>query len=113
MVNHTDGPAIVNETFTLRCEVNGSVDRIQWWRNGHLIYPNDTIVFDMNNKTMTFDPVQHSDNGYYQCQAFNAVSNMTSSPYHLEVNCKYFFIFCHHCLQEGLDETANVVTSSR
>ncbi|XP_022620364.1 carcinoembryonic antigen-related cell adhesion molecule 5-like [Seriola dumerili] len=85
-VNHTGGPAILDQPFALHCAVTGSVDRIQWWRNGHLIYPNDTIVFDMNNKTLILNPVQQSDNGDYQCQAFNAVSNMTSSPYNVEVN---------------------------
>uniref|UniRef100_A0A3B4WBF3 Hemicentin-1-like n=2 Tax=Seriola lalandi dorsalis TaxID=1841481 RepID=A0A3B4WBF3_SERLL len=85
-VNHTGGPAILDQPFALHCAVNGSVYRIQWWRNGHLISPNDTIVFDMNNRTLIFNPVQQSDNGDYQCQAFNAVSNMTSSPYNVEVN---------------------------
>ncbi|KAK9514049.1 hypothetical protein VZT92_027539 [Zoarces viviparus] len=30
--------------------------------------------------------VNHTDNGDYQCQAFNSVSNMTSSPYTVNVN---------------------------
>ncbi|XP_071326913.1 cell adhesion molecule CEACAM5-like [Trachinotus anak] len=85
-VNRTSGPAIIDEPFTLYCKVTGSVDRIEWWKNGELISPNNTIVFGMNNKTLTLNPVQHSDHGDYQCQAFNAVSNMTSSPYNVEVN---------------------------
>ncbi|GAA6229631.1 carcinoembryonic antigen-related cell adhesion molecule 5-like [Lates japonicus] len=85
VVNHTGGPPILHEPFTLHCEVTGTVDRIQWWRNWQLISPNDTIIFNMNNKTMTFNPVQYSDNGQYRCQAFNSVSNMTSSPYTVDV----------------------------
>lgn len=86
MVNRTGGPAILHDSFTLRCEVTGSVDSIQWWKNGHLIHADNTTVFGMANKTLTINPVQHSDNGSYQCQAFNYVSNMTSSPYMVEVN---------------------------
>ncbi|XP_039974725.1 carcinoembryonic antigen-related cell adhesion molecule 1 [Xiphias gladius] len=84
-VYHTGGPAILDEPFTLHCEVNRSFDRIQWWRNRQLISPNDTIVFNMDNETLILNPVRHSDNGYYKCQAFNSVSNMTSSPYKVEV----------------------------
>ncbi|XP_069560020.1 carcinoembryonic antigen-related cell adhesion molecule 1 [Brachyistius frenatus] len=86
VVNHTSGPAILHEPFTLRCEVTGSVDSIQWWKNGSLIFADNTTVFRMNNKMLTLNPVQHSDGGDYQCQAFNYVSNMTSSPYTVKVN---------------------------
>nr|XP_046254230.1 carcinoembryonic antigen-related cell adhesion molecule 1 [Scatophagus argus] len=85
VVNHTGGPAILNDSFTMCCEVTGSVDSIQWWRNGQLIPPDNSTVFDMGNKTLTLSPVQHSDQGDYQCQAFNYVSNMTSSPYTVDV----------------------------
>ncbi|XP_035479023.1 carcinoembryonic antigen-related cell adhesion molecule 1 [Scophthalmus maximus] len=84
-VNNTGGAAIVNESFTLHCDVTGTVDRIQWWRNWHVIIPDNTTIFDMDNKTLTLDPVQHSDAGNYKCQAFNSVSNMTSSPYNVVV----------------------------
>nr|XP_019948219.1 PREDICTED: carcinoembryonic antigen-related cell adhesion molecule 5-like [Paralichthys olivaceus] len=85
-VNRIGGPAILNKSFTLHCEVTGTVNRIQWWRNWQLIVPDNTTIIDMNNKTLTLNPIQHSDNGDYKCQAFNAVSNMTSSPYRVEVN---------------------------
>ncbi|CAK6977090.1 hemicentin-1-like [Scomber scombrus] len=86
VVNNTGGPAILNKSFTLQCEVTGSVDYIQWWRNGQPISADNTTVFDMENKTLTLNPVQFSDRGDYQCQASNDVSNMTSSPYIVEVN---------------------------
>lgn len=85
VVKHTGGPAMLNEPFTLQCEVTGSADSIQWWRNGQLISADNTTVFDMNNRTLILNPVQNSDNGYYKCQAFNSVSNKTSSPYMVEV----------------------------
>lgn len=89
VVNHTGGPAILHKSFTMHCEVVGSVDRIWWWKNDNLIYADNTTDFSMGNKTLTLNPVQKSDNGNYKCQAFNYVSNMTSSPFMVEVNCKY------------------------
>ncbi|XP_030014611.1 carcinoembryonic antigen-related cell adhesion molecule 5-like [Sphaeramia orbicularis] len=86
MVNDSGQPAILNDSFTLSCEVEGPVDHIQWWRNGHLLVADSTTVFGKGNKTVTLNRVQHSDGGQYKCQAFNAVSNMTSSPYTLHVN---------------------------
>lgn len=85
VVKQSDGPAILHEPFTLQCEVTGSADSIQWWRNGQFISADNTTVFDMNNRTLILNPVQYSDSGYYKCQAFNSVSNMTSSPYIVEV----------------------------
>ncbi|KAF7659242.1 hypothetical protein LDENG_00000700 [Lucifuga dentata] len=80
VVNNMGGMPILHESLTLHCEVTGPVDYIKWWRNGHMIVDSNTTVIDMKNKTLTLKSVHHSDNGYYQCQAFNAVSNMTSSP---------------------------------
>ncbi|KAM6935828.1 cell adhesion molecule CEACAM5-like [Lycodopsis pacificus] len=86
VVNHTGGPVMLHEPLSLHCEVTGSVASIQWRRNGQLITADNTTFFDMNNTTLTITQVQLSDNGDYQCQAFNSVSNMTSSPYTVNVN---------------------------
>ncbi|XP_076593549.1 carcinoembryonic antigen-related cell adhesion molecule 1 [Chaetodon auriga] len=86
VVNHTGGPAILDEPFTMHCEVTRSPDAIQWWRNGQLLSADNTTVFTMDNKTLTLNPVQHSDNGGFQCKAFNYVSNLTSSLYTVVVN---------------------------
>ncbi|XP_053289449.1 carcinoembryonic antigen-related cell adhesion molecule 1 [Pleuronectes platessa] len=85
-VNRVGGPAILNKPFTLHCEVTGTVNTIQWWRNWQIIVHDNTTIIDMNNKTLTLNAIQHSDNGDYKCQAFNSVSNMTSSPYVVMVN---------------------------
>ncbi|XP_051812723.1 carcinoembryonic antigen-related cell adhesion molecule 5-like [Acanthochromis polyacanthus] len=85
MVKPTGGPAMLHEPFTLQCEVTGSADTILWWMDGQLITADNSTVFGMSNKTLTLKSVQTSDNGYYKCQAFNSVSNMTSSPYTVEV----------------------------
>ncbi|KAK2844805.1 hypothetical protein Q5P01_011464 [Channa striata] len=83
-VNQIGGPAIQNMSFTLYCQVAGNVDSIHWWRNGWPVFTSNNTFVD--NKTLSLDPVQRSDDGEYQCQAFNAVSNVTSSPYDVIVN---------------------------
>ncbi|KAM3614517.1 uncharacterized protein V6R79_015708 [Siganus canaliculatus] len=85
-VNRTGGPAILDESFTLYCEVTGPVDSIQWLRNGQLITADNATIFGTNNTMLTLNPVQLSDDGDYQCQAFNYVSNMSSSLYTVKVN---------------------------
>uniref|UniRef100_A0AAQ5XBA3 Ig-like domain-containing protein n=1 Tax=Amphiprion ocellaris TaxID=80972 RepID=A0AAQ5XBA3_AMPOC len=81
---------MLHEPFTLQCEVAGSADTILWWMNGQPISADNATVFGMNNKTLTLNSVQPSDNGHYKCQAFNSVSNMTSSPYTVNVICKLY-----------------------
>lgn len=87
-VIQTGGPATLYEPFTLSCEVPEPAETILWWKDDCLISVDNTTIFDMTNKTLTLSSAQLSDNGNYQCQAFNYVSNVTSSPYELQVNCK-------------------------
>ncbi|XP_077381949.1 cell adhesion molecule CEACAM5-like [Festucalex cinctus] len=84
-VNHTGGVAVADEPFTLNCHVSGVAEIIQWMKNGDLVSADNTTIFDAGNKTLTLNPAQTSDAGQYTCQAFNAVSNMSSSPYTLAV----------------------------
>ncbi|XP_026228385.1 carcinoembryonic antigen-related cell adhesion molecule 5-like [Anabas testudineus] len=84
VVNQIGGPAILNKSFTLNCNVSGTVDSIQWWRNGLLMSSNSTTILSKN--TLILNPVQLSDSGNYTCQAINAVSMVTSSPYTVQVN---------------------------
>uniref|UniRef100_A0A3Q3XCZ4 Ig-like domain-containing protein n=1 Tax=Mola mola TaxID=94237 RepID=A0A3Q3XCZ4_MOLML len=79
---------IVSVDFSLKmhCAVTGSVDSIHWFRNGQLISPDNRTLFEDGNKTVIINLVQLSDEGDYQCQAFNYVSNVTSSPYRVQVN---------------------------
>ncbi|KAG5270938.1 hypothetical protein AALO_G00174040 [Alosa alosa] len=87
MVNEDDGPPILNMTFTLSCNVTGPVDFIHWMINSSsYLQSNDRIYFSNGNRTLTFKPVDHCDNGDYQCVAMNAVSKLNSSEYMLMVN---------------------------
>lgn len=69
----------------------GHVDSIYWFRNSQLVSSDNTAKLMADNRTLSFSRVQHSDEGDYYCQAFNYVSNMTSSSYTLQVNCKYVY----------------------
>uniref|UniRef100_A0A8C7IT90 Ig-like domain-containing protein n=2 Tax=Oncorhynchus kisutch TaxID=8019 RepID=A0A8C7IT90_ONCKI len=85
-LNRDGKPPILDQSFTLRCEVTGPVDYIHWLMNGQLISLNNRTFFSTGNKTMVINPIQFSDNGEYLCEAFNAVSNLTSMTYKLVVN---------------------------
>lgn len=91
MVNDGGKVAILNKPFTLNCQVMGNVDSIHWFRNGQLIFTDNTTKLTADNRTLCLSPIQHSDKGHYYCQAFNYVSNVTSSPFTLQVNCKYVY----------------------
>ncbi|XP_043974051.1 carcinoembryonic antigen-related cell adhesion molecule 5-like isoform X2 [Gambusia affinis] len=86
VMRFTNGPAILDEAFTLQCEVTGPIGFIQWWKNGSRITPDKRTMFDNDNKTLTLNPVQFSDGGLYMCQGFNLVSNMTSGHFAVVVN---------------------------
>ena len=89
MVMEVGEPPILNWTFTLSCNVTGPVDSVHWMMNGSYLHSDERRSLSEGNMTLTFSPVRHSDDGSYQCSAFNAVSNRTSSGFSLRVNCKY------------------------
>uniref|UniRef100_A0AAZ3Q0A8 Ig-like domain-containing protein n=1 Tax=Oncorhynchus tshawytscha TaxID=74940 RepID=A0AAZ3Q0A8_ONCTS len=85
-LNRDGKPPILDQSFTLRCEVTGPIDYIHWLINGQVISQNNRTFFSTDNKTMVINPIQFSDSGEYLCEAFNAVSNKTSMTYTLVVN---------------------------
>ncbi|XP_062395016.1 hemicentin-1-like [Sardina pilchardus] len=80
-------PPILNMTFTLTCDVTGPVESIHWMKSSDYLQTTEDnrISFTDGNKTLTFSPVMHSDDGDYKCSASNAVSNK-SSNFTLKVN---------------------------
>ncbi len=81
-------PAIEGQFYQLICNITGPAYHVYWMKNGEsLREDNRTFVF-MENRTVTFNPLEQNDTGNYQCMAVNAVSNMTSPPYKLIVNCE-------------------------
>nr|XP_029537447.1 carcinoembryonic antigen-related cell adhesion molecule 5-like [Oncorhynchus nerka] len=87
-LNRDGKPPILDQSFTLRCEVTGPVNYIIWLMNGQLISLNNRTFFSTDNNTMVINPIQFSDNGEYLCEAFNAVSNLTSIAYNHVSNHK-------------------------
>ena len=89
LVNASGRLPIDHITFTLVCEVNGQANSIQWLRDGRPLSADNRTAFSADNSSVTFTPVLHSDDGSYQCEAYNALTNGTSPGYQLLVNCEY------------------------
>lgn len=85
---------IDSENFTLTCEVVGPYDRIDWMKdavvlNHHSnVTANETVSYHIENDTLSFTPVTLSDDGKYQCVAFNRAGPHASIPFMLLVNCE-------------------------
>ncbi|XP_060905399.1 hemicentin-1-like [Labrus mixtus] len=79
-------PAIEGRVYVLTCNVSGPAQHVYWMKNGQPLHDDNRTTFSMDNKTVTFSPIQYHDTGKYQCVAFNPVRNMTSPPYMLYVN---------------------------
>ncbi|XP_064173084.1 carcinoembryonic antigen-related cell adhesion molecule 1 [Anguilla rostrata] len=86
LVNSNGGLPIDEKPFTLVCKVNEKADLIQWLRNGLRLLADNRTALSADNSSVTFTPVQRSDDGSYQCVAHNAVSNGTSPGFQLLVN---------------------------
>ncbi|KAJ8354747.1 hypothetical protein SKAU_G00223140 [Synaphobranchus kaupii] len=86
LVNSSGGLPIDDKPFTLVCKVNGEVNYMQWLRDGLRLSADKRLMFSADNSSVTFTPVQRSDDGSYQCKAHSAVSNGTSPGYQLLVN---------------------------
>ncbi|XP_077065978.1 carcinoembryonic antigen-related cell adhesion molecule 1 [Siphateles boraxobius] len=86
MVNMEDQQPIFNQSFTLTCTASGDVEHIQWMKNGMFLSPENGITLSNDNSILTFQNLSLNDDGHYQCEASNAVSNSTSNAYDLMVN---------------------------
>ena len=82
-------PPIQYQLFTLGCEMSGLANSIQWLRDGRPLSADNRTVFSADNSSVTFTPVLRADDGSYQCEAYNAVSNGTSPGHQLLVNCEF------------------------
>ncbi|KAK7157559.1 hypothetical protein R3I93_008910 [Phoxinus phoxinus] len=86
VVNAGNQQPIFNQPFTLTCIVSGDVEHIHWMKNYMFLHPTNGITFSSDNTTLTFQNLSLHDDGHYQCEASNAVSNSTSPAYDLMVN---------------------------
>ncbi|XP_067259855.1 carcinoembryonic antigen-related cell adhesion molecule 1 isoform X1 [Chanodichthys erythropterus] len=86
MVDMDNQQPIFNQTFTLTCTASGDVEHIQWMKNGVKMSDDSRITFSKNSSVLNFNPLFLNDEGLYQCDASNAVSNITSLAYDLKVS---------------------------
>lgn len=82
-------PAIVGHFYDLTCNVTGTAEHFYWMKNGELLHEDNRTVFYMDNKIVTFNPLELNDTGLYECMALNPFWNKTSPSYILLMNCEY------------------------
>ncbi|TRY95589.1 hypothetical protein DNTS_018370 [Danionella cerebrum] len=94
--------------------VLGNVHHIQWMKNGTVVLPHDEITFSIDNLTLSFNNLSLDDDGLYQCEAINPVSNMTSAAYNLMVNYGPWNTVIHgpNMTQTGSTVTLNCTADS-
>lgn len=80
--------AIESNFYMLKCNVTGPAEHVNWMKNGEPLQEDNRTAINMANATVTFNPLETTDTGYYQCMAINAFDNKTSPPYKLLVNCE-------------------------
>ncbi|XP_033958130.1 cell adhesion molecule CEACAM5-like [Pseudochaenichthys georgianus] len=79
-------PAIVGHFYDLTCNVTGTAEHFYWMKNGELLHEDNRTVFYMDNKIVTFNPLELNDTGLYECMALNPFWNKTSPSYMLLMN---------------------------
>ncbi|XP_073667727.1 carcinoembryonic antigen-related cell adhesion molecule 1 isoform X2 [Paramisgurnus dabryanus] len=86
MVNPQAGYPIENASFSLSCNIVGSMGSIQWMKNSLYLVTDSRITFSNQNLTLSINQLNINDNGQYTCVASNDVSNMSSLAYNFKVN---------------------------
>ncbi|KAI7806700.1 putative protein similar to vertebrate titin TTN [Triplophysa rosa] len=85
-VNPQAGYPKENMSFSLTCNIVGSMGSIQWMKNNMHLVGDSRITFSNQNSTLLFTQLNINDNGQYKCVASNDVSIMNSLVYNLTVN---------------------------
>ncbi|KAE8289020.1 Protein sax-3 Sensory axon guidance 3 Precursor [Larimichthys crocea] len=79
-------PAIEGQFYNLTCNVTGPAEHVYWMKNSEPLQEDNTTAFYMDNRTVTFNPLQRNNTGSYECTAINTVWKMSSPPHELIVN---------------------------
>ncbi|XP_058503811.1 hemicentin-1-like [Solea solea] len=72
--------------YMLTCNMSGFPEMIHWIKTRMQERSEIGGVFDVNNRTITFNPLKRNDTGDYKCMAANPLGNMTSLTDKLHVN---------------------------
>ncbi|XP_037309138.2 carcinoembryonic antigen-related cell adhesion molecule 5-like [Pungitius pungitius] len=79
-------PANEGDNYQLTCNITAAATQVHWLKNGEPLQEDNTTVFNMDNKTVTFSPLERNHAGSYECMATTALWILTSHPYVLVVN---------------------------
>ncbi|XP_068178851.1 carcinoembryonic antigen-related cell adhesion molecule 5-like [Antennarius striatus] len=77
--------AIEGYFYYLTCDVTGPAEYVHWMKDGELLKGDNRTMVHMDNNTLTFNPLEYNDTGYYKCVASNELWNKTSPAYKLLV----------------------------
>lgn len=77
---------LASKPLQLFCNVTGFYDSIAWLKDNRTLSSTPTLGVSVNNTTVTFQPLQTSDDGEYQCIATNIVGKHASEIYNLTAN---------------------------
>ncbi|XP_040020519.2 cell adhesion molecule CEACAM5 [Gasterosteus aculeatus] len=79
-------PAKEGDNYVLTCNVTEPAMHVHWWKNGEPLHEDSTTVFNLENMTVTFYPLERNHTGDYRCTATASLWNLTSHPHNLVVN---------------------------
>ncbi|KAK2858801.1 hypothetical protein Q5P01_003421 [Channa striata] len=74
------------ESFFLQCTGSQNPASITWLKDGEPISTSDRVHFSPDHITVTFSPLQQTDDGLYQCVVTEVETPVTSVPYKMQVN---------------------------
>ncbi|XP_041091106.1 carcinoembryonic antigen-related cell adhesion molecule 5-like isoform X3 [Polyodon spathula] len=84
--SNVTNPVEFNDSFSLTCTASGSAVSYQWLNGSSVLSDSERIHLSDDNRTLTIPRVLRSDDAILHCYAFNAVSNSSSEPFHLNVS---------------------------
>uniref|UniRef100_A0A8C4XI56 Ig-like domain-containing protein n=1 Tax=Erpetoichthys calabaricus TaxID=27687 RepID=A0A8C4XI56_ERPCA len=79
-----------NDTVTLTCMAFGSDVSYQWFNGSSEVLDTERILLSVDRKTLMISGVVRSDDGPFYCYVYNNVSNSTSKPFSLHMQCEFY-----------------------
>ncbi|KAM8868915.1 hemicentin-1-like, partial [Spinachia spinachia] len=79
-------PAKEGDIYELTCNISAAATQVHWLKNGVPLHEDNTTVFNLDNRTVTFNPLRRNHTGYYKCMATTALWILTCRQHMLVVN---------------------------
>ncbi|XP_071358435.1 cell adhesion molecule CEACAM5-like [Trachinotus anak] len=77
---------VAGEPFSLQCVGSQNPASITWLKNKHPVPASERVQFSPDNTTMSFSPLQQTDDGLYQCVVAEGEIPIQSVGYKMQVN---------------------------